>query len=370
MHPAFAGDRRIIEKLQQNRGRIQQFRQLTLLPLPERLEISGRVLQQLMRLNRRVVRKRYGGNFRGHFAVVQHPNHRLLQHLADHRRLQAPATEALHQHLLTARLHHEQHAFLGFGQQKLVGRHALFTGGNPIEIQFNAQATLSGHLGTTAGQAGGPHVLRSDHITTRKSLETGFDQAFLQKRIAHLHGRTIIQGIRAEFGTGETGTAHAITPRGAAHIHNRVAHALRTGFDDLIGLHQPQGHGIDQGIAGIGGIERHLTANGGHAHAVAVVGNARHHAFNQPDIDGILEGAEPQRIKQGNRTGTHGEDVPQNPANARRRTLKGLHSRRVVVALDLERQTVAFAEIHHAGVLARTHQNSRPIGGKTTQQRS
>ena len=239
MHPAFAGDRRIIEKLQQNRQRINQVRQLALLPLPERLEVSGRIFQQLMRLNRRVVRKRRGGNFRCHRSVVQHPNHRLLQDLTNHRRLQPPATEPLHQRVLTTRLHHEQHAFLGFGQQKLVSRHALFTGGNAIKIKFNAEATLGGHLGTAAGQAGGTHVLRSHHITARESLQTGFDQAFLKEGITHLNSRTIVQGIRTEFGAGEAGPAHAITPGGAAHIHNRVAHALRAGFDDLIGLHQP-----------------------------------------------------------------------------------------------------------------------------------
>ena len=100
------------------------------------------------------------------------------------------------------------------------------------------------------------------------------------------------------------------------------------------------------------------------------MGNARHDAFYQPDIDWILEGAEPQRIEQGDRTGAHREDVAENPSNACRRTLERLHSGRVVVAFDLERQTVAFPEIHHSGVLAWTHQNSRPLGGKTTQQRS
>ena len=41
----------------------------------------------------------------------------------------------------------------------------------------------------------------------------------------------------------------------------------------------------------------------------------------------------------------------------------------MVVALDLEGQTLALAQIHHAGVLARAHQDAGAGGGEALQQR-
>ena len=99
-----------------------------------------------MLFNRRVVRQSGGGHFGGHNAVVQHPHQWLLKDPTDDGGLKAPSPETLLQSILTTSLHHEQHAFLGFRQQKLIRSHSLLSGWYPIQIQLNADPALRCHL--------------------------------------------------------------------------------------------------------------------------------------------------------------------------------------------------------------------------------
>ena len=62
--------------------------------------------------------------------------------------------------------------------------------------------------------------------------------------------------------------------------------------------------------------------------------------------------AEAQPVQQRDRPRAHGDDVAEDAADARRRALERLDGRRMVVALDLERDRLAVAEVDHAGVLA------------------
>ena len=98
------------------------------------------------------------------------------------------------------------------------------------------------------------------------------------------------------------------------------------------------------------------------------MGNAGHHPLQQANVARILKRTEAERVEEGDRPGPHGEDVPQDSAHAGRRPLERLHGGGMVMALDLEGQPLAFAKIHHAGVLARPHQDVRTAGGKTGQQ--
>ena len=369
MHPALAGDGRIIQKLQQNSRRVLQGRQLTLLPLPELQKIRRGLLQQLVLLDRRVIRQGSGRHLGSHVTVMQHAHHGFLQHLTHHGGLQTPASEALHQCVFATSLHHKQHPLLGFRKQELVCRHAVFASRNPIEIKLNPQAALRRHLRTAAGESGSPHVLSCNHITTGECLQTGLDQPLLQEGITHLNRRTVIQGVSTEFSTGEAGTAHAIPTRGAADVDHRIAHPLGAGLDDLLGLHQTQSHGIHQGIAPIGGIKGHFTAHGGNPDAIAVMGNAGDNALYQTDIDGIIQRSETQRVEQRDRSGSHGEDVPQDPANPGGGTLEGLHRGWVVMTFNLEGQPMAIPQIDHASVFTWTHQDPRSVRWKATQQR-
>ena len=250
-HPGLAGDGWVIQQLQQHRlDRLGlQRRQAALLPTPMGLNRLGRFRQQLPLVNGRVFRQGPGRHLRRHRPVLQHPHQLLLQHPAHHRRLQSPAPEAFHQRLLAARLHHKQHPFLGFRQQEVVGGHPRFPGGHQIQIQLDAHMALGGHLGAAAGEASGTHVLGGQHITAFKGLKAGLNQSLLQKRVTHLHRRPVIQGGFAQFSTGKAGAAHAIPASGAAHINHRITHTDGARAHDFRGFHQPQGHGIHQGIS-------------------------------------------------------------------------------------------------------------------------
>ena len=66
-----------------------------------------------------------------------------------------------------------------------------------------------------------------------------------------------------------------------------------------------------------------------------------------------MGGAKAQRIHDGDRPRPHREDVSQDPADARGRSLVGLDERGVVVGLDLEHRDETVADVDHARVLAR-----------------
>ena len=109
---------------------------------------------------------------------------------------------------------------------------------------------------------------------------------------------------------------------------------------------------VDQRVAEVGRVEDGLAADVGQAEAVAVAADAGHDPGQHPVGVGGVERAEPQRVHHRDRPGAHREDVADDAADAGRGALVGLDVRRVVVALDLERDGVALADVDDAGVLA------------------
>ena len=158
-----------------------------------------------------------------------------------------------------------------------------------------------------------------------EGIQAGLNQPLFKEGIPHLHRGAIIQGRFGQLRRGKAGATHAVPTGRTADVDHREANALRPRAHDRLGLHQTQGHRVDQGVAGIAGVEGHLSTDGGHPDAVAVMGNAGHHAFHQAHVALVLERAKPEGVQQGNRTGTHGEDVPQNAAHAGGRALERLH---------------------------------------------
>ena len=77
------------------------------------------------------------------------------------------------------------------------------------------------------------------------------------------------------------------------------------------------------------------------------------------------DGPKPQRIEQELGTRSHGEDVTNDAADARRRALERLDRAGMIMAFDLERDRPPIADIDHSGVFfAGSHQDVRPGGGK------
>ena len=77
---------------------------------------------------------------------------------------------------------------------------------------------------------------------------------------------------------------------------------------------------------------------------------------------------EAQAVEQRNRARAHRDDVAEDPADSRRGTLERLDGGRVVVALDLERDREAVAEVENARVLPWPLEHTLPVARQPLQQ--
>ena len=132
--------------------------------------------------------------------------------------------------------------------------------------------------------------------------------------------------------------------------HQGIALAFGDGGDDAVALDQPHGHGIDQGIAGIGLIEIHFAGYGGDAEGVTVVANPAHDAVNQIANPGIFGISESKGVERRDGSGAHGENITKDTADTGGRSLIGLDGRGVIMRLDFEDHGQAVADINRAGV--------------------
>ena len=129
----------------------------------------------------------------------------------------------------------------------------------------------------------------------------------------------------------------------------------------------PDGHGVDQDIVVVARVEIGLAADRGHAHAIAVVADARHDAGDEVPGLGVIGRAETERVHIGDGPRPHGEHVAHDAADAGRSPLVWLDIRGVVVALHLEHGRLSVAEIDDAGILAWPLDDLRARGGELPQ---
>ena len=120
---------------------------------------------------------------------------------------------------------------------------------------------------------------------------------------------------------------------------------------DLVVPQNAQGEGIDQRIALVALVEINLAGHRRNAEAIAVMGDAAHHAREKASHLRIGEFPEAQGIERRHRPGTHGEDVADDATDTGRRALERFHGARVVVRLDLEGNGHAVAHVDDARVL-------------------
>ena len=139
--------------------------------------------------------------------------------------------------------------------------------------------------------------------------------------------------------------------------------AAGLGARDAVGREEPDAHRVDERVRRVGVVEDRVAADRGDADAVAVVADA---ADRAAELEAGL--AEAQAVEEGDRAGAHRDDVAEDSADARRRALEGLDRGRMVVALDLEGDRLALAEVDDARVLARPLQDSRALRGEALEQ--
>src|SRR4051812_16594561 len=129
---------------------------------------------------------------------------------------------------------------------------------------------------------------------------------------------------------------NSVTPGFRPDIDHRIADARRGAEEDLVFSRNADGHGVDQRVTIVGGVEIDLTAYGGDADTVAVAADAAHHPVDDALGTRVLRTAKPQSVQVGDGPSPHGEDVAQDSAHTGRRTLVWFDERRMVMALHLE----------------------------------
>ncbi len=318
-------------------------------------------------VQRRLVAELLDRQIGHHVAAMFHHKPLARRGVADHGEIQPPFPENRFGLFFLLGLQHHEHALLAFRQHHLVGAHAGFAGRHRIEIEVDAEIALGAHLDRRAGQARGPHVLDRDHAIGCHDFEAGFQQQFFGEGIADLHGRPLLGGIVVEFGRGHRGAVNAVTAGLGAQIDDRHVDAGGRRIKNLVGIGKPDRHRIDQDVAVIAGVETHLPADRWHAERIAIAADARDHARHQMPRFRMLRRAEAQCIEAGDRPCPHREHIAQNAADTGGRALIGLDVARMVVALHLEHDGLAVADVDHPGILARPLDHPGRLGRQPAQ---
>ena len=287
--------------------------------------------------------------------------------IADHGKIQSPFAEDRFRLFFLFRSQHHEHALLAFRQHHLIGAHAGLAGRHTIEIEIDAEIALGAHLDRRAGQPGRAHVLDRDHAIGGHDLEAGLQQQFFGEGIADLHGRALLGGIVVELGRRHRGAVNAVAAGLGAEIDDRHVDAGGRGIKDLVGVGEANRHRVDENVAVIAGVKAHLAADRRHPERIAVAADAGDHAGDEMAGLGMLRRAEGERIEAGDGARTHREDVAQNAADAGGRALIGLDIARVVVALHLEHDRLAVADVDDAGVFARPLDHPGRLGRQALQ---
>ena len=96
-------------------------------------------------------------------------------------------------------------------------------------------------------------------------------------------------------------------------------------------------------------------------------GASCHSAVRRAQLGICRNRPKPQRVHHRHRPRAHGENVAQNSADARGRSLKWFDKRRMIVRLDFERAGPAVADVNDAGILARPLHHQLAARGQTLQ---
>ena len=303
-----------------------------------------------------------------HLAVHASPEDAVRRHPPDRDGVQLPLGEDLLDLRLPPPRDDEEHPLLRLGEEDLVRRHARLTLGDAVEVDLRPRSRAGGHLRCRAGETGRPHVLDADDGARRHRLETRLEEELLGERVPDLHGRaplrrTLVEGLRRH-----RRSVDPVAPRLGPDVDEGVAHPVGPRPEDPRPRRESDAEDVDEGVPRVRGRDRDLPPDRRTPEAVPVMRDAGHHAAQEVTALGIVERSEPEGVEEGDGTRAHREDIAEDAAHARRRPLERLDERRVVVALDLEREGQAVADIDHAGVLARPLEHVGGAGRESPQE--
>jgi hypothetical protein len=131
--------------------------------------------------------------------------------------------------------------------------------------------------------------------------------------------------------------------------------------DEALGTDETHAHRVNQRVPGVSRRELDLAAHGRDPYGVAVPPDAAHDLPEEVTVSLVVQRPEPERVQEGDGPRAHRQDVPDDAADAGRRSLVGLDRRRVVVALHLEGERPPVTDLDHARVLPWPLQHPRPF---------
>ena len=239
---------------------------------------------------------------------------------------------------------------------------------------MHAAATGRCEFGCSAGQSGTTKILNADDQLGRIQLEASFDEYLLRERVANLHRRKLLPASTGlvtveRLRSQHRHTADAVETGTRSEQDDLVSHARGERQVHVLDTHDPGTKGVEERVARVRGVEHRFAADVGEAQGVSVATDARDYAAQNSACIGCVRGAETQLVHDGNGACAHRHDVADDAADACGGTLIRLDIGRVVVALDLERDRPAVADVHDAGVLAdaREHGGAHLIRGGLTE---
>jgi hypothetical protein len=263
------------------------------------------------------------------------------------------------------------HPLLGLGEQDLQGTHVRLALVDAVEVDAGAVAALGDEFGGGAAETGRAEVAgRPDQVLVEQRL-VALDQTLLGVGVADLHRRTVLRlGVLGEVLGGEGGATEPVPSRGVADEDEPVAGLLCLRGDEAVGRKQADAGDVDERVPLVPLVEGDAPADRRDADAVAVVADP----LDDPvqEVAGVfpVELAEVQRVEQGDRVRAHRERVTDDAADAGRGAVERVDVRRVVVALDAQRDVVLVGagERDDGGVVARADDDVLPLGVERAQQ--
>ena len=260
------------------------------------------------------------------------------------------------------------HALLRLRDHDLERLHVLLAQRHELEIELDPDPAARRHLGRRGGEARRSQILHGHHEAEPGQLERALDQLLARERVADLDGRPLVLVGLVEILRGQHARpADAVAARRRTEQDDEIAGARGARAHELVRAQETDAERVDERILPVRGVEDGLAGDVRDAHAVAVAADAAHDPAEQLARALLVERPEPQRVAERDRARAHREDVAQDPADARGRTLVRLDGRGVVVALDLEGDGEAVADVDHAGVLTRALQHARAVRGQAAQ---
>jgi hypothetical protein len=148
-----------------------------------------------------------------------------------------------------------------------------------------------------------------------------------------------------------------------------VAGPFHPGGDVAVRVHDTDADDVHERVSRVRVVKDEFAPDDRHPDTVAVIGDTGDDLLEEVAVLLGIEGAEVERVHQGDGAGAHGEDVADDPADACGGTFVGVHVTRMVVALHPDGKGTGVAEPHDRGIVPRPEQHLVPFRRQRLEER-